>query len=80
MKKFVIACTLVLLSSFLAAENGYDCWLRYPLIPEGALLRSYRQSIRALQFKGGFPNNAGGEERNFKGIERDAGQHDPGQG
>lgn len=52
MKKSILAFTLILLSFFLSAENGYDCWLRYTRINEGALLQSYRQSIRALQFKG----------------------------
>jgi alpha-glucuronidase len=51
------ALILLLLSRLSAtrAEDGYRLWLRYDLLTDTTMLRSYRSQLAALQFNAGTP-------------------------
>src|SRR5580693_293498 len=51
------ALILLLLSRLSAtrAEDGYRLWLRYDLLTDTTLLRSYRTQLAALQFNAATP-------------------------
>ncbi|MEO6231688.1 MAG: alpha-glucuronidase family glycosyl hydrolase [Ferruginibacter sp.] len=54
--KRVFILLILLISVFnIWAEDGYDCWLRYQLIDNKALLDTYKQAIANLQVNGNSP-------------------------
>lgn len=52
MKKSFLFIALLFTCLLAAAENGYDCWLRYTSITNKTLLASYQRSISAIQVNG----------------------------
>jgi alpha-glucuronidase len=45
----------LLASSTASAEDGYELWLRYPLVSDAALLQQYRQTIASIVMLGDSP-------------------------
>src|SRR5262245_8771410 len=48
MKKLAILLSLILLYTYVSAEDGYRLWLRYNTIDNPALLQQYRQQITSI--------------------------------
>jgi alpha-glucuronidase len=45
----------LVVSSAVSAEDGYELWLRYPLVSDAALLQQYRQTIGSIVVLGDSP-------------------------
>jgi alpha-glucuronidase len=45
----------LLASSTVSAEDGYELWLRYPLVSDAGLLQQYRQTIASIVVLGDSP-------------------------
>lgn len=43
-----VAVGVLLLSTGASAEDGYELWLRYPVVSDAALLRQYRDTISSI--------------------------------
>jgi len=54
-KKVLILYLLLIISSLLHAEDGYDLWLRYKPVSDIAVLAAYKQKITAVQLNGNSP-------------------------
>jgi alpha-glucuronidase len=52
MKKILLACTLLLVTTILFAEDGYRLWLRYDKIQNPALLAQYKKIIQSVSVSG----------------------------
>jgi alpha-glucuronidase len=52
MKNILLLVLLLLSARLLQAEDGYQLWLRYKPVENGALLTSYRKTITAIQTAG----------------------------
>ncbi|HET9983398.1 MAG TPA: alpha-glucuronidase family glycosyl hydrolase [Longimicrobiales bacterium] len=69
---FLLLCALLAWAApALGAEDGYDLWLRYPLVSDAARLREYRAALSALVIEGDSPTlRAAGDElsRGLKGL------------
>ncbi len=69
MKKNLLLFVLMLLSSAIAAEDGYRLWLRYDKIANAALLQQYRTLIPSIQVSGSSPTIKIAREELSKGLE-----------
>jgi len=47
-----VALGVLVLTRPAAAEDGYELWLRYPMVTNGALLAQYRSAVTGLQAAG----------------------------
>jgi alpha-glucuronidase len=54
-KKIFVLYFLLLVCSFLHAEDGYELWLRYKPVSDAAVLASYKQKITSIQLNGNSP-------------------------
>ncbi|HEX5652196.1 MAG TPA: alpha-glucuronidase family glycosyl hydrolase [Chitinophagaceae bacterium] len=71
MKQTVLILLCLFSLSRLAAENGYDLWLRYRPIEDKTLLSAYRQQITGLHVAGSSPTLQAVKEElqtGFKGL------------
>lgn len=60
---------LLLINSSLKAENGYDLWLRYPLIKESAIRNAYIKQLTTLSIVGESPTLTAARTELLHGLE-----------
>lgn len=60
---------LVMFSNSLKAENGYDLWLRYPLITETSVRNTFIKQFASIKFNGHSPTLGAAREELLSGLE-----------
>lgn len=60
---------LVMCCTSLKAENGYDLWLRYPLITETSLRNTYIKQLASIKLTGQSPTLIAAREELLRGLE-----------
>lgn len=66
---YIIFMLLVMTTTGLKAENGYDLWLRYPLINETSLRSTYIRQLGSVKFAGQSPTLVAAREELLSGLE-----------
>lgn len=66
---YSILISLLLTSTGLKAENGYDLWLRYPLIRESSLRTTYINKLAQICLRGQSPTLIAAREELLRGLQ-----------
>ena len=69
MKKLFLLIISIIYVTLLHAEDGYNLWLRYPLIKNTQILSEYHQNLKGIVFQGSSPTLNVAREELMYGLE-----------